>query len=358
MLQKPFRWMTDKKQSLIFLSPGFASSEHDSTCLPMQQRLIRAIKRSHPDLEIFILAFQYPYRKDNYKWCDCQVISFNGRNRGGLSKYLLRNRIYEMLERISNQTEIRGMVSFWYGECAYVGERFTKKHQLKHYCWVLGQDARKNNPYVDRVRMPGDRIMVLSHSLQSAFQNNYLLRPEIVLPPGIDIIENTTLQTKRDIDILGVGSFIPLKQFEYWIEVVGDLKQRKTSVNAVLAGDGPERAALKVLVLTYGLNDHVQFTGELPHAQTRHLMMRSKILLHPSSYEGFSGVCQEALAAGAHVVSFCKPMNEDFPHWHVVDSVQQMKETVFHLLNADLDHSPVAPFSLQDSVGQLMNLFK
>ena len=53
-------------------------------------------------------------------------------------------------------------------------------------------------------------------------------------------------------------------------------------------------------------------------------MQRTKIFLHTSSYEGFSGACLEALYAGAHVISFCEPMKQKIDHWHIVKDEKEM----------------------------------
>jgi hypothetical protein len=47
----------------IILSPGFPESEADSTCLPMQQQFVRALKEMYPGLDIVVLTFQYPYHQ-------------------------------------------------------------------------------------------------------------------------------------------------------------------------------------------------------------------------------------------------------------------------------------------------------
>ena len=36
--------MNKDKKTLVILTPGFPKDEADSTCLPMQQQLIRALK--------------------------------------------------------------------------------------------------------------------------------------------------------------------------------------------------------------------------------------------------------------------------------------------------------------------------
>ena len=55
-------------------------------------------------------------------------------------------------------------------------------------------------------------------------------------------------------------------------------------------------------------------------------MQRSRVFLHPSSYEGFSGVCLEAIYAGARVISFTRPMKKDIEGWKVAASLSEMTQ--------------------------------
>jgi hypothetical protein len=54
--------------------------------------------------------------------------------------------------------------------------------------------------------------------------------------------------------------------------------------------------------------------------------------LHPSSYEGFATVLNEALYAGNEVICFCRPMDTIFTHQHVVTTKEAMVETLAALL--------------------------
>jgi glycosyltransferase involved in cell wall biosynthesis len=88
-------------------------------------------------------------------------------------------------------------------------------------------------------------------------------------------------------------------------------------------------------------------------------MQRTKVFVHPSSYEGFSGVCQEALAAGAYIISFCKPMKQDIKHWHIVSNKDEMKAQALEVLqNPDTVFENIIPFSMQDTAKKMMGLFK
>src|SRR5215831_16438504 len=115
------------KNTLIILSPGFPESETDSTCLPMQQQFVRTLKEMHPQFEIIVLTFQYPYHQQEYKWFDIKVIPFGGRNRGGLQKLLLRKKINSTVRKLYRKRKIVGLLSFWYNECAFLGKKFGDK---------------------------------------------------------------------------------------------------------------------------------------------------------------------------------------------------------------------------------------
>jgi hypothetical protein len=87
-------------------------------------------------------------------------------------------------------------------------------------------------------------------------------------------------------------------------------------------------------------------------------MQRTKIFLHTSNYEGFSTVCIEAMYAGAHVISFCYPLDHPVPHWHVVNNAEEMTAKAIELLqDAGTAYEPVLLYSMDDSARSIMKLF-
>src|SRR5688572_29442114 len=101
--------MNNRERTLIILTPGFPKDESDSTCLPMQQQLVRGLKAMAPLLNIIILSFQYPYHTIKYDWFGIKVIPFNGRNKGGFSRLFLRKKINAALKKIHNNTPVDGL---------------------------------------------------------------------------------------------------------------------------------------------------------------------------------------------------------------------------------------------------------
>ncbi|HWI91446.1 MAG TPA: glycosyltransferase family 4 protein [Flavisolibacter sp.] len=344
--------MTSKQKAFIILTPGFAESETDTNCLPMQQSFVKSLSKLYPDINIIVLSFQYPFSKRTYQWFNATVMSCNGRNKGGLQGIFLRSRISKLLERLHETYQLMGILSFWLGECAYVGKKFSEKNDIKHYCWLMGQDAKANNKYTEKISFRANELIALSDFLQEEFGRNYNIKPFAVIPPGIEA--NKSTQSARDIDLLAVGSLIPLKQFEIFVETVATVREQHKNIKAVLIGDGPQRARLGKLILDYNLENNIMLTGKIENEQVLKMMQRTKILLHPSSYEGFSGVCQEALVNGAHVISFCRAMNKDIPKWHIVKSKEQMSERVLSIFENSASTFNKIVFPSMDATAKTM----
>lgn len=350
--------MNSENNTLVILTPGFPESEADTNCLPMQQSMVRCFKENYPQLNIIVLSFQYPYYKRTYKWFGITVTSFNGRNKGGLARLLLRRKIISRLEEINSKNKIIGLLSFWYGECAAVGKKFADKNNLAHYCWILGQDAKKENKYPGRIHAKENQLIALSDFLQDEFEKNHGLRPMHVIPPGIDTKQLSVIPKEKDIDILGAGSLIPLKQYDIFIELVALIKNKLPHIKVMLVGGGSEKENLQDLVIKRGLQTNITLTGELPHPEVLKLMQEAKVFLHPSSYEGFGVVSIEALEAGCHVISFNRAMKQEVDQWHIVKNKEEMREKVLALLqNPGTIYKPVIPFSMNNTVKQMMKLF-
>lgn len=350
--------MQKRKKTLIILSPGFPRDEDDTTCLPTQQLFVKALKAEYPELKIVVLAFQYPFEKKRYNWNEIEIISFNDSTKGLLNHMKLWVKIWRLLKMLNKQYDIVGLLSFWCTEYAMVAKRFAALHGLKHFIWLLGQDARAGNPFVKFMRLKPNNLIGISDFIAEEFAHNYGVRPAYVVPNAIDESLFSDEPVMRDIDILGVGSLIPLKRYDLFIEIIAALKPRYPEIKAAICGKGIEEGKLRKQIAGAGLNENVRLVGELPHNKVIRLMERSKVLLHPSSYEGFSTVCLEAIRAGVQVVSFCKPMKEDIENWYVVESNKGMLGKAGALLaNGNQNDKGVRTYTMSEIAGRVMELY-
>jgi glycosyltransferase involved in cell wall biosynthesis len=350
--------MKNSKRTLVILSPGFPTNEKDSTCLPAQQAMVRSMNAWFPSTKVIILAFQYPYTNTQYTWHGNTVIPLNGRNRNKPYRWLVWHKARRRLKKIHKDEPVAGILSFWLDECAMIGHHFSKQNNLLHFTWILGQDARPGNRFVKQIAPNGESLIAMSDFLVRTFYENYGIMPKHVITNGIDPAMYQPLQQTRDIDIIGVGSLIPLKRYDVFIEVIKKLQLSLPGLKVLICGKGSEQENLEKLIRGNGLDHTIELTGEKTHAEVLQLMQRSKLMLHTSSYEGFSGACLEALYAGTQVISFFNPQDGWIKHWHIVNDPLAMTDTALELLRSDkLDHSPVLPYDMKDTAAAIMQLF-
>ncbi|WP_371536531.1 glycosyltransferase [Streptomyces sp. NBC_01023] len=115
----------------------------------------------------------------------------------------------------------------------------------------------------------------------------------------------------------GVGRLVPGKRFDLLVRAVAALP----GVRLLLAGDGPEREALRALAGRLGAGDRVHFLGEcdaLPDG--RHtgptvpaVLDAVDVFVSPSDEESFGLAVVEALAAGLPVLYAACPALDDRP---------------------------------------------
>ena len=350
--------MASNSKTLVILIPGFPENEADTTCLPPLQLLVRSLNKVFPGLKVVVVAFHYPFFTHTYQWHGNTIISMGGKYRNKI--HLLHSwwKIWRQLKKLRQQHDIAGLFSCWCGPCALIGHYFGKRYNIKHHTWLLGQDAKKSNNTVRYMRPAPQELIAISDFLVQEFNRNHHIKPQHVIPIGVNTADFPPVTAPVDIDILGVGNLVPLKQYEIFIEVIHAVKQHFPNIKTGICGKGTEVHRLQALIAQWGLQDNVQLYGEQLHREVLRLMQRSRILLHPSSYEGFGMVMLEALYAGAQVVSFVQPMQAAIPNWYIVKDKAAMVEQVLTLLRQPpAQRQAVLPYEMNGSASAIMQLF-
>jgi len=349
----------NKPQTLVILTPGFPENEADTTCLSHLQTFVKALKVVRPQLTITILTFEYPFLSTTYNWFGFTVIPFGKEKPGKIHNLFTRVRIWRTLSKLNKTHQIVGLYSFWFGKCAYIGQLFAKYNKLKHYCWVLGQDVKQGNKYFKILKPGSESLIIVSDFIAGNLLKNYGIAARHIIPMGIEPALFSNTGTPRDIDILGVGSLVPLKQYSVFLETIAAVKQTLPNITAVICGEGPEMEQLKETAKSLNINDNITFIGSIPHIEALALMKRAKILLHPSNYEGFSTVCMEALYAGAKVISIVKPMAFDIKNWYIAGNVEEMQNYILDILqDTNVQFESVLPYTVEKSATAIIELFE
>ena len=302
-----------RPRGIVFMAPGFPASERDSTCLPAIQNYVAGLGAMRPDLDVHVIAFQYPYARRQYRWNGVTVHALGGANRPGVRRVPTWALATYRFTGLRRRLDIAALHTFWLTDTTMVGQRLGRTFRVRHVASIGGQDALASNPYLRRIDLDGLVVTAGSQFAASAFsgegagarRGQQAGRPEVhVIPLGLDTEHLVTIAPpeRRDIDIIGVGSLIPLKRFEAFLDVIAAVRREFPRLRACIVGDGPERDTLAARIAHDGLEDAVELTGELPRDNAFRRMLRARVLLHCSRYESQGYVFLEALTAGLEVV--------------------------------------------------------
>ncbi len=97
-----------------------------------------------------------------------------------------------------------------------------------------------------------------------------------------------------------VGALIPGKGQRDAIAAA----ERIDGATLLIAGEGPDRAALETMIRQRGLQQRVRLLGSRPPDEIAILMAAADVIVHPSRSEGLANVWVEALASGTPVVTY------------------------------------------------------
>ncbi|MDO8435326.1 MAG: glycosyltransferase family 4 protein [bacterium] len=127
----------------------------------------------------------------------------------------------------------------------------------------------------------------------------------VVVPEALERDHHNRLFT-----VLFVGTFTPKKNVTALVEAAALLlRSHGESFRVVLAGDGPERKHLEVLIAERGLQNSVSITGYISDVAS--LYRTSDVFVLPSLTEGLSNAALEAMAWGLLVILSERGGNKD-----------------------------------------------
>jgi glycosyltransferase involved in cell wall biosynthesis len=318
---------------IVIITPGFPKNEKDESCVPYLQAFVKYLIQHNAEYKLSIITLQYPHHETEYSWNNAAVYGCGGHDRKFPGRILTWHKCLKFFRRVNTLKRVWVIHSFWLNECAFLGNYLSKKYDTKHLCTLMGQDVKRPNVYF--------KLLPLSHMnliAVSDFQKQILLEQtgvisSAVIQWGLDPSDfERSISLSPDVDILGVGSLLPVKNYSLFVDLISTIQKEHPSVKVVLVGDGPERGMLIERIKSLGLENSVKLTGTLPRRAVLDLMLRSKILLHTSLFESYGYVFSEALAAGMNIVSFKVGVAHPTEAWRVCHSFEEMAEQLKSIL--------------------------
>lgn len=141
----------------------------------------------------------------------------------------------------------------------------------------------------------------------------------VVIPNGIDfkrILEvepecnpDPAKKGKKIYDCIFVGRLIKEKNVDTLIKATALLKSKFPELKCCIVGDGPEKKALVELAKNANVYKNIEFAGFQEYRPLIGKIKTSKVLVLPSSREGFGMVVIEAFACGVPVVTVNEKYN-------------------------------------------------
>ena len=86
---------------IVWLTPGFASSEEDDYTTPTLQNLALQIKKDRPEIRISIIAIHFPYQKGKYEWNGIDVYTIGGSNCRYPKRFLVWRNVIKLISNIN-----------------------------------------------------------------------------------------------------------------------------------------------------------------------------------------------------------------------------------------------------------------
>lgn len=151
----------------------------------------------------------------------------------------------------------------------------------------------------------GKKSIVVSRTTCNNLELLGIDREDIcIIPNGVDLkrIEQI-IPSANKCDVIFVGRLIKEKNVDILIKAICYVRQNLPDVRCDIIGSGPEKAKFIELIIKHGLLGTVRFYNFMKHDEVIARIKSSKMLIIPSSREGFGIVVIEAFACGIPVIT-------------------------------------------------------
>jgi glycosyltransferase involved in cell wall biosynthesis len=198
------------------------------------------------------------------------------------------------------------------------------------------------------MRLP-DVILSTSSHTTHRLRSEGAKQPIQTIPPGVDRDSILAAPKFSGVnDILYAGRLLKHKNVDLLLKAIALIKSRSPRVVCTIVGDGPERESLVRLATELGVVENVRFQEFYENQSDLYgLMKASRVLVLPSSREGFGLVVAEANACGIPVITLSHRENaarlliEEGKNGLLVEpDAESLADTLVRILNGEVSMEP------------------
>jgi glycosyltransferase involved in cell wall biosynthesis/O-antigen/teichoic acid export membrane protein len=168
------------------------------------------------------------------------------------------------------------------------------------FSWLAMFLERKVMPLVYR----NTNVITVSPSSKADILDYHFTNkePEIIYN-GVDLTVCKPGEKSKNPLILYLGRLKDIKSLPVFIQAAKLVLEKIPKAEFVIAGDGPDRKRLELLVGGLGLKEKITFTGKVSEEEKISLYQKAWVFVNPSLMEGWGITTIEANACGTPVVA-------------------------------------------------------
>ncbi len=344
---------------LLFITPMFPKNKKEDVIVPFITHFSEEFANS-TDVKVDIITLMFPISQD-YFFDKIKVYPIGSGYKKGfrMIPYLIKAILKGVY--LSRKYHYDGVLCFWYGHCTFIGRIISFFSKSLQMVWMLGQDVKKGNKFINLVKIPANKIIMISHQQRDIFYNNYNTYVQKIANVAINPKRFPEInKDKRRIHIMGVGNLSPLKNYSLFIDIIYALKKEFPNISVILCGgDGDDKKMLLEKVRDYDLINNIKFTGTVSHKKVLDFMNNTTVFLHTSKFEGNPTVVQEALYSGCYVVSTIplEKSSEMDTFYHSINKVEIINRIRSVLNTPEFYAKRIEKFKMTDTIDVIYKAF-
>ena len=224
---------------------------------------------------------------------------------------------YLAARRVLRSRPVAVIHAHWLLPQGWLARHFSKRHHVpflvtSHGGDLFGLRGAMLNRAKQLVAQASTGMTVVSRAMAEEVERLGLQPPRLtVIPMGVDLRQRFTpdpAQTRNPGQLLFVGRLVPKKGLTHLLEAMPAVVEARPDVSVLIAGFGPEQAALEAQTHRLGLSRHVTFLGATSQAELPALYRQSALFVAPfvraanGDQEGLPVALMEAIGCGCPAI--------------------------------------------------------